>query len=221
MSGLGRPVSLIQTLAMAAVPAYVLLLYLSNTGALPRALAAALAVFPPLLLLTLWSAHRSRRALLAASLTGAGALALALVAWPAVERHYALLEVIQDCALYLTLALAFGLSLGRRQTPLCTRLAGMVRGALPPEVRRYTRQITAAWCLFFVALGTASILIYVLAPLRIWALFANLLALPLIGLMFAVEYAVRRHVLPQIEHHGPLAALRAYLAARGGALPRG
>ena len=49
-------------------------------------------------------------------------------------------------------------------------------------------------------------------PLRIWSLFANFCVLPVIGLMFVAEYAVRRRVLPQVPRRGILAAVRVYFA---------
>jgi uncharacterized membrane protein len=36
---------------------------------------------------------------------------------------------------------------------------------------------------------------------------------PLIGLMFAGEYAVRRRTLPQVQRAGLLAAVRVYFAS--------
>jgi len=53
---------------------------------------------------------------------------------------------------------------------------------------------------------------FMFAPLRIWSLFANFCVLPLIGLMFIAEYAVRRRALPQLPRRGILAAVRVYFA---------
>jgi uncharacterized membrane protein len=55
--------------------------------------------------------------------------------------------------------------------------------------------------------------LFVLAPLRIWSLFANFCVVPLVGLMFLAEYAVRRRVLPQVSRRGILAAIRVYFAS--------
>ena len=46
----------------------------------------------------------------------------------------------------------------------------------------------------------------------VWSAFVNFCSLPLILLMFAAEYAVRRRVLPQVESSGLIAALRVYFA---------
>jgi uncharacterized membrane protein len=78
---------------------------------------------------------------------------------------------------------------------------------------RYTRQVTAAWGCFFLANMAVTLLLYAFAPLNVWSLFVNFCALPLMGLMFAVEYAVRRHVLREVNSGGLMATLRVYFAA--------
>jgi uncharacterized membrane protein len=51
-----------------------------------------------------------------------------------------------------------------------------------------------------------------LVPLRIWSLFVNFLSLPLMLLMFAAEYAVRRRALPQVKGSNLLDTVRVYFA---------
>jgi uncharacterized membrane protein len=58
----------------------------------------------------------------------------------------------------------------------------------------------------------ATLILFLFAPLRLWSLFANFCVLPLIGLMFVAEYAVRRRALPQVPRRGILAAVRVYFA---------
>ena len=55
-----------------------------------------------------------------------------------------------------------------------------------------------------------SILLYFLTPISIWSAFANLLSLPLVALMFIVEYAIRIRVFPDLPHKPILESLRAY-----------
>ena len=45
----------------------------------------------------------------------------------------------------------------------------------------------------------------------LWSVFANLLSLPLVALMFACEYVVRLRVLPDVEHVSLLDGIRLYL----------
>ena len=49
----------------------------------------------------------------------------------------------------------------------------MIHGAVTPAVARYTRQITLAWTLFFVAIAAVSTLLFATAPIVTWSTFAN------------------------------------------------
>ncbi len=54
--------------------------------------------------------------------------------------------------------------------------------------------------------------------MKTWSLFANFCVMPLMALMLIGEYAIRRRVLPQVESHGILAALRVYFDGSSHAL---
>ena len=60
------------------------------------------------------------------------------------------------------------------------------------------------------AMATASTLLFFLAPLELWSVFANLLSLPLVGAMFAAEFAVRLRLHPDLCQGGVLRSVRAY-----------
>jgi uncharacterized membrane protein len=75
--------------------------------------------------------------------------------------------------------------------PLVTQIACHIKGQLPPEILRYTRHVTIAWCIFFVLQVTTSLSLYVFAPVAVWSLFINILDLPLLALMFIAEYIYR------------------------------
>jgi uncharacterized membrane protein len=96
---------------------------------------------------------------------------------------------------------------------LCTQLADKIHGPLTPQEIRYTRRVTAAWALFFILIAAVTLGLFLFAPLRVWSLFANFCVLPLIGLMFVIEYTVRKHALPQVQRRGILAAVRVYFAS--------
>jgi uncharacterized membrane protein len=81
---------------------------------------------------------------------------------------------------------------------------------MSPALARYTRGVTLAWTIFFGAVATVSVALFFLAPRPLWSAFANLLTLPLVGAMFAAEYAVRVRVLPPEERGGLADAARAY-----------
>ena len=193
---------------IAFIGAYAGLSHYSNI-AQSHELGLGLALGPPLTvgLLLLWRAH------LAAAVLGAAAAAVLLRHyWPVLERSFTWVYLLQEGGLYSVLAASFGQSLFGGRVALCTQIADKVHGPLTPQELRYTRRVTAAWTLFFVLITAATLSLYLFAPLRIWSLFANFCVLPLIGLMFVAEYAVRRRVLPQVPRGGILAAVRVYFA---------
>jgi uncharacterized membrane protein len=97
--------------------------------------------------------------------------------------------------IYAVLLAVFARTLRPGRTPLVSRFAILMRGALPPEIDRYTRRVTLAWCLFFAAEITASILLLAFAPYRQWLFFVSVATWPLVAVMFLGEYAYRRYRL--------------------------
>jgi len=108
----------------------------------------------------------------------------------------------------------FGRTLLPGREPLVTSIARFVRGELAPEIERYTRRVTWAWCAFFAGLAAVSLALAAFAPLAVWSLFANALVLPLVAIMFAGEYGYRRWRFPGYTHLSPVALLRRLV--RGG-----
>jgi uncharacterized membrane protein len=95
--------------------------------------------------------------------------------------------------------------------PLISQLARRVhREDYGPEIARYTRQATWAWTLYFVAMGLASVLLFLTAPLVVWSWFVNFLSFLTLGAMFVAEYAVRRWRLRGIRHMGFLQGVKLY-----------
>jgi uncharacterized membrane protein len=190
--------------------AYAGLSHYSNSVAKTHDLGLGLALGPVLavglLLLGRWT-H------LWVALLGAAAAAVLLRHyWPVLERNFSVVYLLQEGGFYSLMAASFGVSLLGRRVALCTQLADKVHGPLTPQEVRYTRRVTAAWALFFIWITGATFGLFFFAPLRIWSLFANFCVLPLIGLMFVAEYAVRRRALPQVPRRGILAAVRVYFA---------
>jgi uncharacterized membrane protein len=190
--------------------AYSGLSHYSNSHAQQRGLATALAL-APMLTLGLLLAWRWRGAL-AALLAAVGAAILCWQLWPLFTQNFPLVYLMQQLGFYGLMAATFGFSLLPGRVPLCTQLADKVHGPLGPAELRYTRQVTAAWAWFFIGNIAVTLLLYAFAPLKVWSLFVNFCALPLIGLMFAVEYAIRRRILKQVHTGGLMATLRVYFA---------
>ena len=137
--------------------------------------------------------------------------ALATMTWRhlgAIADHAAWVYFIQHAGGNAMLALVFGGSLMGDRVPLCSRIAAIVHNPLEPRVARYTRQVTLAWTIFFVVNACVSAVLFAYAPIVIWSVFANVLDLPLVALMFAVEYGVRHWLLPDIKHVSIFAAMR-------------
>jgi uncharacterized membrane protein len=132
--------------------------------------------------------------------------------WPLLKQNFSLLYFVQQFGFYGLMALSFGVTLLKPRVPLCTMLADKVHGPLTPQELRYTRQVTAAWTLFFILNMLATLVLFEFAPLRVWSAFVNFVSLPLVALMFAGEYIVRRRVLPQVQSGGLMATLRVYFA---------
>jgi uncharacterized membrane protein len=193
------------------VVAYAGLSHYSNTAANNHDLGVGLALGPVLTigLLLIWRWTHLLIALLAA----AAAAVLLRHYWPVLEKNFPVVYLLQEGGFYSLMAASFGLSLFGNRVSLCTQLADKVHGPLTAQELHYTRRVTAAWALFFVSIAAVTVGLFVLAPLRVWSFFANFCVVPLMGLMFIVEYAVRRRVLPHVSRRGILAAVRVYFAS--------
>jgi len=190
--------------------AYPLLAHYSSTSSFIAAwpeVSASIALLPAFGLL-LWLAYSSGRhfGLLLASLFLVGT---AYIAWSFLVRHFEWLYFIQHAASNLGLAVFFGHTLACGSKPLVSRMAETVFGPLSPAMTRYTRQVTIAWTFFFAATVLISALLFRLSSIEVWSFFANILSLPLLALMFTLEYRVRLRLLPN-ERHSPLDSFRAY-----------
>jgi uncharacterized membrane protein len=179
---------------------------------------AASATFPslgvtvslaPLLAGLLWLSWNSPRRL-GMLLLYAAVCVLLWGFWGALERNFAWVYFLQHAGSNVMLAAVFGLSLARGRQPLCTRLAEVVRGRLGPDVLRYTRAVTLAWTLFFLAISLVSTVVFLSASIDVWSVFANFLWLPLILLMFVAEYLVRLRKLPHLEQHSIMDSILAF-----------
>jgi uncharacterized membrane protein len=100
---------------------------------------------------------------------------------------------IPHSAAYIALLAIFGRSLLPGRTPIVSAISERLSGApLAPEIARYTRRVTIAWCTFFALQLAVSWTLLAAAPIAVWSLFVNVLNLPAIVLMFLIEYGYRR-----------------------------
>jgi uncharacterized membrane protein len=193
----------------ALVIGYPLLEHYTNESAHDGNLGALVAIAPVVLIALILAWRSTRRFIML------GVLAVLYVAlwvgWSALERHFGLVYWLQSVSMQLILFMTFGRTLIAGRQPLCTRLAEMVHTSLTPQHQIYARQVTVAWTLFFAAMALTSSLLFFLTPLATWSFFSNLLTLPLIVLMFIVEYGVRRWTLPDTRHAHIFDAIKVYL----------
>lgn len=120
-------------------------------------------------------------------------------------------------AFVVLIAWWFGRSLDSPRGPLITRIVAAIEGVTPqqvaPELRAYTRGLTAAWALVLGLLGAINLLLAMIAvpggllaslgvqpPLAItreqWSWAANLLSYGIVGGFFAGEYLLRKRRFP-------------------------
>ncbi|MGJ8667947.1 MAG: hypothetical protein ACSHXK_00550 [Oceanococcus sp.] len=108
------------------------------------------------------------------------------------------------------LALIFLHSLGQGRRAMISVVAEKIRGeTLPPEIERYTRQTTWFWTALFTGMGVFGLVLAAFASHEWWSLFTNFISYALIGLVFVVEFGLRRVLFPHLQHTG----LRAYVQA--------
>ncbi|MBK8325362.1 MAG: hypothetical protein IPL06_22530 [Betaproteobacteria bacterium] len=195
MTPTGRTRAALVAVALVAVPSAFLAHYAIARAGSPT-LGALVATFP-LAVIAFFALRRpgagGPRTWIALA---AGALGLYLL-WGAVESHFQTLYFLEHAGTNLLLAIMFGRTLSGTAEPLCTRFARIVHGTLTPELAHYSRQVTVAWTVFFLVVTLASCALYLGGFMAAWSVLANFLTLPLVALMFIVEYAVRRRVVKQ------------------------
>jgi uncharacterized membrane protein len=209
MTGI-TPATLLRGIAAAGlVIAWGWLAHAASAGKGDSNLAVAVASAPLLaiVVILLWRVGR-KWWLIAGALAVVGTLAWH---WQALRHNVALLYCLQHVGTNLALGLLFGRSLFGPGESLVTRFARLAHhGVLSDAQLRYTRQVTIAWTAFFGATAAVSTTLFLFAPPTVWSIFANLLTIPLLGLMFAAEYLVRQRVLPPAECAGIADSVRGY-----------
>jgi uncharacterized membrane protein len=127
------------------------------------------------------------------------------------------LYVLQHGAIHAVLGWTFGMTLRPGAKPLITMLAERVHERLVPGQREYTRRLTRAWTIFFVAMIVVSLVIYTTLSWEVWSVFCNLLTPLAAATFFAAEHVLRYRLHPEFERVSMSRALRAY---RGAEPPR-
>ncbi len=92
----------------------------------------------------------------------------------------------------------FGMSL-LRPPSVAERLARLTDPNLPPEAVPYTRNVTRAWCVFFLVNGAIAVGTCLYGDMRLWTLYNGAIAYVLIGLFFVIEFWIRSKVKRKID----------------------
>ena len=167
-------------LTVALTLVYPLAIWLGHGAIEPRRLAW-------LLLLTVATRLPALKLSAAARWSAAAALALvALAVWANAVLPLKLYPVLVNGALLAT----FGASLMSGPS-MVERLARLREPDLPAAAVAYTRRVTQAWCLFFLANGAIALGTALFAPEAVWSLYTGVVAYGLMGLMFGGEYLLR------------------------------
>ena len=119
-----------------------------------------------------------------------GAAVLALAAWWQGDALAVKLYPVLGNSVLLVVVLD---SL-RHPPTVVERLARLTEPDLPAAGVRYTRKVTAVWCVFFVANGAAAASTAAVSSDGTWAQYNGLIAEVLIGCLMGTEWCVRQWV---------------------------
>lgn len=212
MSGL-TPAAVLRGLVVGLlIIAWAALAHYGIAGDAPADLSAALATAPivALVVILLWRVGNP----LWIALGGLAILGLLALSWPSLRQNIAVLYYVQHLGTNLALGALFGRSLFGGHDSLVTQFAKLAHdGVISPAKARYTRQVTIAWTIFFFASAAVSTALFWLAPAAAWSIFANLLSLPLLALMFVGEHLIRHRVLPPDDCSSIADTIRGYRAS--------
>lgn len=111
----------------------------------------------------------------------------------------------------LGLAVLFGRTLLPGATPLITQISQVMKGELDARALRYTRRVTQAWMLFFLALALEAALLARFTAPATWSLFANGLNYVFVAAFFGIEFLIRRRLFKEVTHPPFVDFLRALL----------
>jgi uncharacterized membrane protein len=200
-------------IALCLIVAWAMLAHYGSVGEGNPNLGAALATAPivAIAVMILWRFSSP----LWVALGGFCALAMVAASWPYLRDNIAALYFVQHVGTNLALGTFFGITLLGERQALITQFALLAHnGVISAEKTRYTRQLTFVWSLFFFLTASLSVILFFWFPPVAWSIFANILPIPLILLMFGIEHLVRHRVLPPADRSSIADTIRGYQAGR-------
>lgn len=169
---------------------------------------ALVAIIPIVLTLIILVSKSKKRFLMLGLLL---ACPLIWLAWTYLKQHYDWIYWLVHESLQFVLFFTFARTLRNDQQPLCTQFAQAAHGCLSPALISYTRKVTIAWALFFVIVSLVSSWLFFFYPINVWSIFSNFVYLPLVAIMFILEYLVRLWALPKKDRTNIMHAIHAYM----------
>jgi len=118
---------------------------------------------------------------------------------PAIALVFALLGWVLDDGTWLLVLpsatqAAFGLTFLRSLagTPLIEHFARMVKAELGAGEQAHCRRWTKIWGVYLIALAALGLVLAGVASLKWWTIYVGIVSYVLVGVLFAVEYVVRK-----------------------------
>jgi len=87
----------------------------------------------------------------------------------------------------------FGLTL-RKPPSMIEQFARMTEPHFPPEAVPYCWKVTLVWCCFFCVNGLIALATALKGDMKIWTVYNGFMSYLFMGLLFGIEYLVRRMV---------------------------
>ena len=163
--------------------AYPFLIYFGLARFQARAMALVLLAVVGLRMALMRGGSMPAGLLAAAGVMGTVCLAVFLMGDQQFFLYYPVLMSLTMCAL-------FAVTLNRPPS-MIERFARIAEPDLPDQAIGYCRKVTIVWCGFFVANASVALWTIRSGDIKLWTLYNGLLSYLIMGLLFAVEYAVR------------------------------
>lgn len=125
---------------------------------------------------------------------------MAALQLPAIALVFAVLGWIFDQGVLLLVMpsatqAAFGLTFLRslKSTPLIEHFARMVKPDLSPPEQVHCRAWTRIWGFYLLLLAAIGLVLAATVSLAVWTVYVGLVSYGLVGVLFAVEYVLRKY----------------------------
>lgn len=118
---------------------------------------------------------------------------------PAIALVFALLGWVSNNGTWLLILpsatqAAFGLAFLRslKETPLIEHFARMVKPGLSGDEQAHCRRWTRIWGYYLIVVAAFGLVLAAYASLAVWTIYAGILSYVLVGVLFAIEYVIRK-----------------------------